>query len=177
MRERAAFDAMPEEYRSIEASPDITRAQLAALIGVRFGDLLRRSRPAGGVVVTDTRGNWAAPWILAVTRAGVMDPFPNHTFQPSGIVRRVDLASAVSRLLNLIGAEKPKLAARWRDPRPRFTDLSPAHLAYPAAARSVSAGVLDMLENNTFQLTRAVSGTEALAAIKRLDALAKGGGK
>jgi hypothetical protein len=106
-----------------------------------------------------------------------MDPFPNHTFQPSGAVRRGDLASAVSRVLTLIAAEKPKLAARWRDPRPRFSDLSPAHLAYPAAARAVSAGVLDMLDDNSFQLARPVSGAEALLAIQRLEALAKSGGR
>lgn len=177
MREKAAFDTMPDEYRSIESAPAITRAQLAALIGVRLGDLLRRARPAAGVVVTDTRSNWAAPWILLVMRAGVMDPYPNHTFHPSGTVRRADLAAAVSRVLTMIGAEKPRLAARWRDPRPRFSDLSPGHLSYPAAARSVSSGVLDMLDNNSFQLTRPVSGQEALTAVQRLEALAKRSGK
>ncbi len=106
-----------------------------------------------------------------------MDPFPNHTFQPGGSVRRGDLASAVSRVLTLIGVEKPRLAARWRDPRPRFSDLSPAHLAYPAAARAVSSGVLDVLDDSSFQLSRPVSGEEALTAVQRLEALAKGGGK
>src|SRR5207302_4613178 len=54
MREKAAFEAMPEPYRSIEASPTVTRAQLAALLGTRLGDTLRRSA-AQPVVVTDTR--------------------------------------------------------------------------------------------------------------------------
>ena len=35
MREKAAFEAMPAEYRTIEASPTVTRAQLAALLGVQ----------------------------------------------------------------------------------------------------------------------------------------------
>ena len=34
------------------------------------------------------RGNWAAPWIMAVARAGLMEVYPNHTFQPNAIVRR-----------------------------------------------------------------------------------------
>lgn len=177
MREKAAFDAMPEEFRNIATAPMITRAQLAALLGVRLEDLLRRARATSGIVMTDTRGHWAAPWILAVTRAGVMEPFANHTFQPSAIVRRGDLAHAVSRVLGLIGAEKPKLAAKWRDPRPRFADLSPSHLSYPAAARAVSAGVVDLLEGGTFQLSRTVTGAEALEAAARLEALAKGTAK
>ena len=172
MRETAAFESMPAEYKSIETSPTVTRAQLAALLGTRLGDILRRA-PGKPVVVTDVRGSWAAPWIQSVTRAGVIEPFPNHTFQPAGIVRRGDLAQAVSRVLSIIGAEKPRLAARWRDARPKFADLGPAHLLYPAAARSVSAGVMTPFDGDTFQLTRPVTGAEARDTVSKLEALAR----
>ena len=173
MREKAAFDTMPAEYRAIETSPSVTRAQLAALIGVRLDDLLRRARGSNPVVMTDVRGSWAAPWIMSVTRAGVMEAFPNHSFQPSGAVRRGDLAQAVSQVLSLIATEKPRLAAKWRDPHPKFTDVGPTHLAYVAAARAVSSGVMSMLEGDTFQLARPVSGAEALDAVSKLQTLAK----
>jgi tetratricopeptide (TPR) repeat protein len=173
MREKAAFDTMPPEYRSIETSPSVTRAQLAALLGARLDDLLRRARGSNAVLMTDVRGSWAAPWIMAVARAGVMEAFPNHTFQPSGPVRRVDLAQAASRVLSLIAAEKPRLAAKWRDAHPRFSDVSPTHLAYAAAAQAVSAGVMSPLEGESFQLTRAVSGAEALDTVTKLQTLAK----
>jgi len=142
------------------------------LLGARLEALLRRARAANTAVLTDVRGNWAGPWILSVTRAGVMDPFPNHTFQPNGTVRRGDLAHAVSRVLSLIAAEKPRLAARWRDPRPRFADVAPGHLSYPAAARSVSAGVMSTVDKDTFQLSRPVTGAEAADAVSKLAALA-----
>ena len=173
MRQKVAFDLLPAEYKSIDGSANVTRAQLAALLGVHLEELLRRARGSNAVLTTDTRTNWAAPWIMAVTRAGVMDAFPNHTFLPNAVVRRGDLAAAVSRVLSLIATEKPRLAARWRDPRPKFTDLPPAHLSYPAAARSVSAGVLAPLEGDTFQLSRAITGSEALDAVTKLDTLAK----
>lgn len=173
MRERAAFDAMPAEYRSIEESATVTRAQLAALLGVRLEPLLRGARAGNPAVMTDVRTSWAAPWILAVTRAGVMEPFPNHTFQPNASVRRADLAQAVSHVLTLIAAEKPRLASRWRDPRPKFADIAPGHLSYPAAARSVSSGVMSPLEGDTFQLSRGVTGAEAADAVAKLAALAK----
>jgi tetratricopeptide (TPR) repeat protein len=173
MRERAAFDTMPEEYRSIASAPSITRAQLAALLAVRLDDLLRRARASSAVVLTDTRGSWAAPWILAVTRAGVMDAFPNHTFQPSATVRRGDLAQASSRVLTLIAAEKPRLAARWNDARPRFPDVSPSHLSYPAAARAVASGAMSTVDGGAFQLNLPVTGAETLATVSHLEALAK----
>lgn len=173
MRERAAFEAMPEEFRAIDTTPTVTRAQLASLLGVRLDALLRRARASNTPVMTDVRGSWALPWIHAVARARVMEPFPNHTFQPGGIVRRGDLAQAVSRVLNLVAVEKPRIAVRWRDPRPRFSDVAPTHLSYPAAARSVSAGILAPLEQESFQLARPVSGAEALDAVAKLEALAK----
>lgn len=172
MREKAAFEAMPAEYKSIETSPTVTRAQLAALLGTRLGDILRRA-PGKPVVVTDVRANWAAPWIQSVLRAGVIEPFANHAFQPNGVVRRGDLAQAVSRLLTLIAADKPRLASRWRDARPKFADIGPAHLLYPAAARSVSAGVMAPFDGDTFQLTRPVTGAEARDSVSTLEALAR----
>jgi tetratricopeptide (TPR) repeat protein len=172
LHERAAFAAMPAEYRAIEGSPAVTRAQLAALLGVHLDELLKRARRRTSVVLTDTRGSWAAPWILAVTRAGIMEPFPNHTFQPGAIVRRADLAAAASQALAIVAVERPKLGAAWRNPQRRFPDLPPDHLAYRAAALAVEAGVMAPMADGTFQLTRPVTGAEALVAVRALGALA-----
>lgn len=171
LREKAAFAAMPEEYRVIETSPSVTRAQLAALFGVRLDDLLKRARRDNAVVLTDTRGSWAGPWILAVSRAGIMEPYPNHTFQPGAVVRRGDLALAAARALALIAAERPRQGAAWRGARVRFPDLPPGHLMYPAASVAVQAGVMTTGPDGAFQLTRPVTGAEAIAAIRKLEEL------
>ena len=173
MRAKAAFAEMPDEYRSIDSAATVTRAQLAALIGVHLENLLRRARVTTPGLMTDVRGSWANPWILSVTRSGVMEAFPNHTFQPGGIVRRADLASAVSHVLTLIADDKPKLAPKWRDPRVKFADVSPSHLSYPAASRAVAAGVMAPLDGDTFQLARPITGSEALEAVSKLEALAR----
>lgn len=173
LRERAAFEAMPDEYRTIESAPTITRGQLAALLGVRLDDLLKRARGRNAAVITDARTSWAAPWILSVVRAGVMEAYPNHTFQPGAIVRRADLAQAASRALSLIAAENPKLAASWRNAKRQFPDLSPGHLVYPAASLSVEAGVMTTVENGSFDQTRPITGAEAVAAVRALEDLAE----
>jgi len=173
LRERAAFEAMPQEYRSIEASATVNRGQLAALLGVRLDALMKRARGRNAAVLTDARTSWAAPWILSVVRAGVMEPFPNHTFEPEQLVRRADLAQAASRALSLIAAENPKLAASWRNAKRQFPDVSPGHLVYPAASLSVEAGVMKTVENGSFELTRPVTGAEAVAAVRALEDLAR----
>jgi tetratricopeptide (TPR) repeat protein len=174
LREKAALAGMPEEFRSIEASPNVTRAQLAALIGVRLHKLLKRFSGSNAVVITDTRGSWAAPWILSVAGAGVMEVYPNHTFQPSALVRRSDLARAASRVLSLIAAERPTLAASWRNAaKRRFQDVSQGHLSYPAVSLTVEAGVLQPQQDGSFQLSRPATGAEAVAAVKKLEELAE----
>jgi tetratricopeptide (TPR) repeat protein len=171
LREKATFAAMPEEYRSIDQSPTVTRAQLAALLGVELAELIERAPKRTPAVLTDVRTSWANRWILNVTGAGIMEGFPNHTFQPDAVVRRGDLAAVVSRVLNVIALQNPQLAVRWRDARLKFGDLAPGHLSYPAASVAVEAGVMTAVEGN-FELTRPVTGIEALAAVRKLEELA-----
>jgi tetratricopeptide (TPR) repeat protein len=169
---RAAFDAMPEEYRTIEQAPAITRAQLAALIGVRLEDIVARAPRRNSALIADIRGNWATPWIIPVARVGFMEVFLNYTFQPSTTVQRRDLAFAASRILAFIATENPRAAAAWRNAKPRFPDLPQGNLNYPNAAVAIASGVMQPGENGAFQLTRPVSGVEAVAAVTRLAELA-----
>ena len=172
LRERAELARLPEEYRAIEQSPQLSRGDLAALIGVRLAPLLQASRRRDAVLITDVRTHWAAIWIMSVARAGVMDPFSNHAFQPRSAVRRVDLAQAASRLLARIAAADPSRAAAWESARLKFSDLSPGHLAYPAASAAVAAGVMAMGPDGSFEPSRPTSGADAIAAINRIEALA-----
>ena len=162
---------LPAEYRALPSAPQITRAGLAALIGIRLEDLLRQT-PRTAEVITDTAGHWAAAWIAEVAAAAVMPPFDNHTFQPRAAVRRVDLAEAVNALLRIAGRTRPALQARIAS-RPTIPDVSTSHLNYPAVAAAVSAGILPLVDGGRFDTERLVSGADAIAAIDRLRALAQ----
>ncbi len=169
---RAETARLPADYRGIEAAPQITRGDLAALIGVRLSPLLQTTRPRDVGVMTDIRGHWAESWILAVTRAGVLDPFANHTFQPRTIVRRVDFAQAMTRLLAKVALVAPAQAKAWTNARGRFTDIGAGHLAYPAASTAVAAGVMTAAPDGSFQPSRVVTGAEAIEAIEHIRAMA-----
>jgi tetratricopeptide (TPR) repeat protein len=173
LRENLLLASMPPEFLQIESAPTVTRAQLAALVGVRLDELLRRAPRRTGAVITDTRGNWASPWIMSVTRAGFMEVYPNHTFQPTSLVRRADLAQVSSRVLSLIAAERPAVGAAWKDARHKFPDVSPSHLAYRAASMAAEAGVMRVFDDGSFGLARPVTGAEAVAAVRRLEQLAE----
>jgi tetratricopeptide (TPR) repeat protein len=173
LRARVAVLRLPAEYRAIDTAPEVTRADLAALIGVRLAPLLEGGgRRADAALITDVRSHWAATWILAVARAGVMDPFANHAFQPRTLVRRIDLAQAVARLLPRAVPRDAAQLKTWQAARLKFSDLTASHLAYPAASAAVASGVLSVGPDNAFQPSRPVSGAEAIDAISRIEALA-----
>jgi tetratricopeptide (TPR) repeat protein len=171
LERRLAFMEMPEAFREIPSAPRVTRADLAALIGARLETWVASVPPASSELITDVRNHWAQRWILAVTRAGLMEVYPNHTFQPGELIQRADLAVVVSRTLAAMGSNAGLGMARGPDARPAFSDLAPGHASYEAAATAVAAGVLANGPDNAFQPTRPVSGAEAVAAVDRLEAM------
>jgi hypothetical protein len=120
--------------------------------------------------VTDTRSHWASQWILAVAGARIMEVYSNHTFLPNAPVRRGELALVVSRLLDVIAARRPELAAAWQNARGKFDDVGTGHLHYRAASRAVAANILTV-EGESFYPSRPVAGADAITALEKIDAL------
>ncbi len=171
LRAAAALAKLPAEYRAIADRPQVTRADIAALIGVRLEALIARAKPRQ-LVITDIRGHWAQGWISPVVRSGVMDTLPNYEFEPSRLVRRNELATTVSRLLTLVAAARPELAKKWQGARVAIADVAATHLSYPAASVAVASGVMPLAGAN-FELLRGVNGREAMDIISRIEALAR----
>jgi len=166
LAERARESRFPEEFKGIASAPQVSRGDLAALIGLRLERALA-SAPQQQVVITDTAGHWADTYIAQVARAGVMDPFENHTFQPRLVVRRGDVATAVRRLVALAAPGNAALRKRLTQ-QPKIADMAPTHLVYPAAADAVSSGVMPLLEGDRFEVNRPVTGAEAVDVVNRL---------
>jgi tetratricopeptide (TPR) repeat protein len=168
--QRARELQLPAEFRAALTAPQITRGDLAALIGVRLQGLIRQA-PARQVVVTDTQRHWASTWITETASAGIIEPFENHTFQPSALVRRGDLATVVSRLVALIAASNPSVRDRLSQ-RPTIADVPPRHLQYDAVVSAVAVGAMKLVDGDRFQVARQVSGEEAVEVIDRVRILA-----
>ncbi|OFV87202.1 MAG: hypothetical protein A2V74_01515 [Acidobacteria bacterium RBG_16_70_10] len=166
--ERAARESlnllgMPEEYRRIPSAERLSRADLAALLTVKVTALARVQSREPRVAV-DIAASWAREYIASVLALGVMDVYPNHTFQPAGIVRRAELARAVGRVLDLLGS--PRAAA------PVPTDMAPTHFDFEAVERALGAGLMELDAQGAFEPWRVVSGREAVGVVDGLARLA-----
>jgi Flp pilus assembly protein TadD len=153
--------AMPFEYRAIPDAARVTRADLAALVAVRIPGL-RRAGAGEPRVAVDISGSWARDQVARVLALGIMDVYPNHTFQPGAIVRRVDLARAAARTLDVLrwpsGAASPP------------SDMSRAHLDFAVVERVLAAGLMGLTPTGAFEPWRPVSGREAVDVV---DAVAR----
>jgi tetratricopeptide (TPR) repeat protein len=172
LRERADMARLPEAFRTLAARPEASRADLAAALGLRLSGVLARAPERPTPVLTDLREHWAQTWALDAVRSGVMDAFPNHTFQPDAVVRRADLAATAARVIGLLAALGDRRAAEWRQAALPFTDLAREHPSHAAAATAVAAGVMERAAGGAFEPTRPVSGEELLEAVARLQRLA-----
>lgn len=164
---------LPAEYRGIPAAESTTRADLAALIGVRLAELLGDA--AFGMatpILTDTRDHWASRWIVESVRAGVMAVGAGNRFEPERPVRRGDLADVVAGVLDLVGDYDPDAARRWRAASVRFSDMGSGHLNYDSARLAVAAGVMRAFGDERFDPTGPVSGSDAVDAVEQLVRLA-----
>ena len=160
---------LPEAYREIASKTQITRGDLAALIGVRLSDLVREAAIGQSTpIFTDTRDHWATAWIAEVTRAGLMRVDGRYQFEPSRMVRRGDLAGIVADVIDLMIEESSDISQQWREAIPNLSDMAEGHLNYESASLSVAAGVLHLFEGDRFEPTRVVSGVDANAVMQRL---------
>ena len=158
-REGIELLSMPEEYRQIASAPRVTRADLAALVAVRVHGL-QGLGPGEPRVALDIGSSWAREQVARVLALGIMDVYPNHTFQPGALVRRVDLARAAARVLDRLG---------WpRSAGPAPGDMSPSHLDYEAVARVLGAGLMSLSTAGGFEPWRPVSGPEAIQVVDGL---------
>lgn len=172
LRDRAELAALPESFRNITSAATITRADVAAFVGIHLRELVAAAPARVTTVATDVRTHWAASWILSVTRTGIMSVFPNHTFQPATVVRRGDLANVMAVLVQLAGSGRKTELAKWQVARPRFTDLAPSNVFYAPSALVSAAGVMAPDDNGRFQPTRPATGPELEQAVRRIAAIA-----
>jgi tetratricopeptide (TPR) repeat protein len=155
---------LPDEYASIREADRLTREQLAALLYFDLKNAFESSTATSSVIATDVSDSWASEYILRTVGAGVLEVFPNHTFQPTAFVSRLELATALSRALERLAPDAYE-AARGSSEGPEFVDLARENPGYGAAALSVSLGLLAPAEGGFFEPRRIATGPEAASAV------------
>ncbi len=168
IRKQIFVDSLPQEYQSIPHTTEITRAQLAAYMVVNL-EILQKYRSDNQQIVVDIIQHWAQSYIQKVVSLGIMDVYPNRTFQPNQPATKLELAKAISRILEIVEMSgQGKFPA---DPRLVIPDIPPGHLYYDLVVKPLSARIIGLDADGRFHASRRVNGAEAITVVNQLKAL------
>ncbi|UUZ92243.1 S-layer homology domain-containing protein [Paenibacillus sp. P25] len=149
-----------EKY--VEGYPDgtfkpernVTREEVAAML---FRVYRLSKSGLDSMTYTDvSNADWGAEEIAAVTKAGIMNGYPDGTFRPNQPITREEMAGIVARLKHLQGNGKDA-----------FSDISDSW-AREAINSATEAGILKGYENGAFRPKANTTRAEVVAMINRL---------
>jgi Tfp pilus assembly protein PilF len=162
----------PSEYGEIPALDAIAREDLAALIGIKFADLL--DAPARRTeILVDITLSWAQRFIVKVASLDIMSVFENHTFQPRRLINRAELAEAAVRLIGVLQSRGARFVPIVETRRIQIADVSPDNLYYASINRALAYQIMALTPDRAFEPERTVSGAEAVRVLDIVLGLAR----
>lgn len=140
-----------------EFHPDqpVTRAQFAVLLN----NVMKWPRPAVKPSFSDSTPKWAEEAISAAYSRGVVKGYPDGRFAPDALITRSEMASIITRALNLPGKEE-KLNYRDAAAVPDF--------AMASVAAVTRAGVMQGGDGGLFRPNEGATRAEAAVVVSRL---------
>ncbi len=172
LKARLGVYELPSQYAAIPALDAIAREDLAALIGVKFRDVLdapgRRTR-----IVVDIATSWAQKYIVDVASLDLMAVFDNHTFQPRRTVNRAELAETAVRLIRFLRSKGRRFVPLIEAHRIQISDVTPENFYYPAIVEALSYQIMALDPLRRFEPERTVTGREAARVIDIIHGLAR----
>jgi tetratricopeptide (TPR) repeat protein len=147
-------------FKEIQNSPTITRERVAVILVRYFPQVTER--PQIPQIVTDIEASSARSEIQTVVDLGVMDTLPNHTFDPSTPVTRGDFATALARLIQVLGLPTTDI------PQIPMSDVASTNTQYADIQLVLGRGLMTLQDSGAFGISDNISGQDAIRAAERL---------
>jgi len=172
LKNRLGIYELPSLYNDIPKSEAVTREDLAALIAVKFKEVLN-DPDAKPPILIDISTSWAAKPILKVTALNILESYENHTFLPRKIVNRAELAETLVRLINILKNKGFTFSPQMAAEKVRISDVPPENYYYAPITRIVAYQIMDLTPQRMFQPDAVVQGREAVRILDIILALMK----
>jgi tetratricopeptide (TPR) repeat protein len=170
LKNRLGIFELPSKYNDILTTPAISREDLAALMAVKLRAVLGEA-PAQPPIIVDVSASWASKFILKIASLGLLDVYPNHTFQPRRIVTRADLAESLDRVISYLDEHGHHLIRQIPPEKIQIADVTPDSFDYRTISQALSYQIMELFADRTFRPGQSVSGADAVKAIDSLLAL------
>ena len=172
LKNRLGIYELPSLYNDIPKSEAVTREDLAALIAVKFKEVLN-APDAKPPILVDISTSWASKPILKVTALNILESYENHTFLPRKIVNRAELAETLVRLINILKNRGYKFSPQIAAEKVHISDVPQENYYFGPITQIVAYQIMDLTPQRTFQPDTVVRGQEAVRILDIILALIK----
>lgn len=161
LKNRLGIYELPPQYNVIPSTESITKEQLAALIGEKFKNVLDKSQKSPPIII-DISTSWASESIIQTATLGLMDVYPDHTFQPKKVITRAEMAEILLRLINHLKEEGYTLLRQIPPEKIKISDVSPENYYYRPILQILSYDLMNLTPKKEFQPEHPVSGQKSI---------------
>lgn len=170
IKNRLGIYELPSQYNSIPATDSVTKEQMSALVGIKFKDVLDKPQQKPPIII-DISTSWASRYILDTASLGVLDVYPNHTFQPNKILSRAEMAETLHRLIRQLEKQGHRFIQQIPPERIQIDDVSPDNFYYRPIIIMISYDLMSMEMGRKFNSDQPVSGADAIRYLDLILAL------
>ena len=115
----------------------------------------QRSIAGSASIFSDLAGHWAADFVEALVRRGVISGFPDGTFAPDAPITRAQYAAIIAKTFQL-----PKI-----NPGRKFTDVNPNFWAASAILQTAEMGFIGGFPDGTFRPGQNLTKVQAIVSL------------
>lgn len=172
IKNRLGIFELPSQYNAIPAADAVTKEDVAALLSIKFKEILDEPSRKPPIII-DISTSWASKFILHAASLGILDVYPNHTFQPKKIFTRAEMAETLFRLIENLKKKGYSFIQQIPVNRIQIADVSPSNYYYRPILLMVSYDIMTLSRERLFNPDQAVSGRKAIQLMDLILALIK----
>lgn len=167
LKNKLGIFELPSQYGSISGAPIVSREDIAALIGVKFNDVLPApsARPP---IIVDIATSWASRFIIRTASLGILEVYANHAFEPKKLVTRADMAETLLRLVGYLRGRGIKVIQTFAPEKVQVSDVPPEHAYYQPIVQVLAYQLMDVDAAKAFRPGQSLTGAEAVRALDLL---------
>jgi len=172
LKNRLGIFELPSQYDAIVSREAVSREEIAALLGVRFKEILGEpsSKPP---IIIDIATSWASKFILQITSLNIMEVYPNHTFLPKKVITRAEMAKTLLQLIDYLNKKGYRFIQQIPPEKIQVSDVSPDYYYYRPIIQMISYDIMDLSPERSFNPDLPVSGTESIKLLNIILTLIK----
>jgi tetratricopeptide (TPR) repeat protein len=172
IKNRLGIFELPSQYNAIQSTESVTKEDVAALISVKYKDSIDEQSGKPPIII-DISTSWASRFILHTSSLGILDVYPNHTFQPKKVITRAEMAEILFRLIENLKRKGYSFIQQIPPNRIQISDVSPSNYYYRPIILLISYDIMTLSQDRVFHPDQAVSGREAIRLMDLILALIK----